>query len=106
MLDPSTAAIAANRFGLGARPGELGAIGADPRAWLRAQLQGTPPELAATELRPSADTLAAALELRREKQAEKKAARAASPAADGAAAQLQEQNIGQLLRPVYASEAG
>jgi uncharacterized protein (DUF1800 family) len=32
------AAIAANRFGLGARPGELARIQADPRGWLRAQL--------------------------------------------------------------------
>lgn len=33
------AAIAANRFGLGARPGELKAIAGDPRGWLLAQLQ-------------------------------------------------------------------
>jgi uncharacterized protein (DUF1800 family) len=32
------AAIAANRFGLGARPGELAAIGGDPKGWLKAQL--------------------------------------------------------------------
>ena len=32
------AAIAANRFGLGARPGELTRIAGDPRGWLRAQL--------------------------------------------------------------------
>ena len=32
------AAIAANRFGLGARPGELSKIAGDPRGWLRAQL--------------------------------------------------------------------
>ena len=34
------AASAANRFGLGARPGDLQAIGGDPRGWLLAQLQG------------------------------------------------------------------
>jgi uncharacterized protein (DUF1800 family) len=33
-----TAILAANRFGLGARPGELAAIGGDPRGWLKAQL--------------------------------------------------------------------
>jgi uncharacterized protein (DUF1800 family) len=33
------AAIAANRFGLGARPGELKAIAGDPRGWLKAQLK-------------------------------------------------------------------
>ncbi len=32
------AAIAANRFGLGARPGELRSIAADPRGWLLGQL--------------------------------------------------------------------
>src|SRR4051812_28958536 len=32
------AVIAANRFGLGARPGELASIGGDPKAWLKAQL--------------------------------------------------------------------
>ncbi len=32
------AAVAANRFGLGARPGELDAIGRKPREWLLAQL--------------------------------------------------------------------
>lgn len=32
------AAIAANRFGLGARPGDLKSIAGDPRGWLKAQL--------------------------------------------------------------------
>jgi len=32
------AAIAANRFGLGARPGDSGAIGGDPKGWLEKQL--------------------------------------------------------------------
>ena len=44
------AAIAANRFGLGARPGDLDKIKADPRGWLRAQLTPEttlPPPLAA-----------------------------------------------------------
>ena len=34
----SSAAIAANRFGLGARPQDGAAIGNDPRGWLDAQL--------------------------------------------------------------------
>lgn len=33
------AAIAANRFGLGARPGEIARIAADPKSWLLRQLQ-------------------------------------------------------------------
>jgi uncharacterized protein (DUF1800 family) len=38
-------AIAANRFGLGARPGEIRAIAGDPRGWLKAQLtpEAAPP---------------------------------------------------------------
>lgn len=35
------AASAANRFGLGARPGELAQVGGDPRGWLHAQLRGS-----------------------------------------------------------------
>ncbi len=35
------AAIAANRFGLGARPGELDRIAAEPRSWLLAQVDAT-----------------------------------------------------------------
>jgi uncharacterized protein (DUF1800 family) len=35
--------IAANRYGLGARPGELSIMGSDPRGWLAKQVEGTPP---------------------------------------------------------------
>lgn len=35
--------IAANRYGLGARPGELSAIGSDPRGWLAQQVEGARP---------------------------------------------------------------
>ena len=37
----TAAVLAANRFGLGARPGELAAIGDDPRGWLKAQLSSS-----------------------------------------------------------------
>src|SRR6267154_1297073 len=47
------AVLAANRFGLGARPGELAAIGSDPRAWLAAQIQGPRPLPAAIGALPS-----------------------------------------------------
>ncbi len=43
------AAIAANRFGLGARPGELARIGADARGWLGEQLAGGAPQLRAAK---------------------------------------------------------
>ncbi|MBV9345295.1 MAG: DUF1800 domain-containing protein [Gammaproteobacteria bacterium] len=90
------AAIAANRFGLGARPGELERIGSAGADWLRAQLRGGPPLLAADELQEAAQTLREALALRRELQAERRAA------ADVAAAQ---QRLGAFLRPIYAAEA-
>ena len=38
-LSLQEATIAANRFGLGARPGEIKAIAGDPRGWLIAQLE-------------------------------------------------------------------
>lgn len=37
-------AIAAHRFALGARPGEIAAAAADPCAWLLGQLSGVPPQ--------------------------------------------------------------
>jgi len=101
MSAPVSAAIAANRFGLGARPGELALIGGDARDWLRAQLRGAPPALVAPELRSSAAILAQALEVRREIQAQRKAdSAAAAPAAADAA----QQRLPQLLRPIYSSE--
>ncbi len=40
---------ALNRFGLGARPGDRGRI-SDPRGWLRSELEGAPPVIAAPEV--------------------------------------------------------
>lgn len=55
----SDAALRAlNRFGLGARVGERARIG-DPRGWLRAQLQGAPPQLPAPPSAVPADIAAA-----------------------------------------------
>ncbi|MGH8305943.1 MAG: DUF1800 domain-containing protein, partial [Steroidobacteraceae bacterium] len=91
-----SAAIAANRFGLGARPGELASIGGGGRDWLRAQLAAAPPRLADAQLRSCADVLAQALALQREIQAARKS---------GGAAQLEAvQKLPQLLRPIYVAE--
>jgi uncharacterized protein (DUF1800 family) len=59
-------AIAANRFGLGAKPGDLARIAPDPRAWLLDQLQG-PSRLSSDlgSLPDSATVFAAVQELRR-----------------------------------------
>jgi uncharacterized protein (DUF1800 family) len=99
MDDPAlAAAIAANRFGLGARPGELARVGGDARGWLSAQLAGGAPLLQGAELRGSADILSQALELRREQRD----ARAASAAQNGDAAAVMK--VTQLYKPIYADE--
>jgi uncharacterized protein (DUF1800 family) len=67
MLDLRAAAIAANRFGFGAKPGELTDIAPDPRGWLRQQLAGPDPRPNGT---PSAAMLAAYLQAVREKKAD------------------------------------
>src|SRR4030081_3144567 len=72
MREPITSAIAANRFGLGARPGELGAIDGDGREWLCPPLRAGTPALSDPQLHSSAQTLAQALELRQEMRAARK----------------------------------
>jgi uncharacterized protein (DUF1800 family) len=57
------AAIAVNRFGLGARPGEARSLGADPRGWLEAQLAAPAPNTAVSPPE-SARVLAEVRELR------------------------------------------
>ncbi|HKD54019.1 MAG TPA: DUF1800 domain-containing protein [Steroidobacteraceae bacterium] len=102
-------AIAANRFGCGARAGELAAIGGDGRDWLRAQLLAGPPTLAAPQLRSSAGILAAALELRREIQGARKAGALSNTSDDAAAEATQQaqqvlQRLPQFLKPIYTAE--
>ena len=102
MPESIASAIAANRFGLGARPGELALVGGDAREWLRAQLRAPPPALSAPALRSSAQILAQALELRRDIQAQRKVQSAASAA--NAAEDAVQQRLPQFLRPIYTSE--
>lgn len=62
-------AIAANRFGLGAKPGELDKVDRNPRGWLLDQLQG--PSRTAREFRDlpdSADVFVEIQDLRREQR--------------------------------------
>jgi uncharacterized protein (DUF1800 family) len=103
MRETLASVIAANRFGLGARPGELALIGGDAREWLRAQLRASPPVLTAQDLRPSSQILAQALELRREIQAQRKQAATAGSAGNGPEDPAQKR-LPQFLRPLYASE--
>jgi uncharacterized protein (DUF1800 family) len=94
------AAIAANRFGLGARPGELTAVERDPQGWLRRQLKGSPPVLAGAGLKPSAETLRQAIALRKD------LAEARRDRRDGDAARANPAlKLPAIYRPVYIDEA-
>lgn len=109
MQEPLESAIAANRFGLGARAGELATIGGNGRDWLRAQLLAGPATLVAAQLRSSGEILADALQLRREIQGARKG-RLPTNTGDAAAAeeaqqtQQAQQRLPQFLRPIYTAE--
>jgi uncharacterized protein (DUF1800 family) len=102
-------AVAANRFGLGARPGELAAMDS-PAAWLRRQLLGDPPLLQAGELKSTREILAGAAELAKERGAQKRENAAAASSADPAAAvQARILQVAMKLpayyRPYYLADA-
>jgi uncharacterized protein (DUF1800 family) len=69
-----TAAIAANRFGLGARPGELARIG-PARGWLKGQLRGAAPLVAGDGLKSSKEILQGAADMAAEQRELGKAGR-------------------------------
>jgi len=54
--------IAVNRFGLGAKPGELETASADPRGWLKAQLAGAPVVSQNLQALPSSQEILAELD--------------------------------------------
>jgi len=106
MRDSTAAAIAANRFGLGARPGEIEACAADPRAWLQAQLKGPPPLIQDPGLQSSAAMITAIDKLRAQNRLLKAAnADEASTAAGAGRAVLDAVvKLGELYRPAYVGE--
>ena len=79
MVGNFTAAVAANRFGLGARPGEIGRMADDPRGALRAQLQGDAPLIHNATLPDTATVLSRAAELRTERRENRRANAAETP---------------------------
>lgn len=81
MANSTEAVIAANRFGLGARPGELQQIQSDPRGWLKAQLKGASVMPAAIKaLPPSSQVFQEQVEaLKERREAKKEAAANDSP---------------------------
>jgi uncharacterized protein (DUF1800 family) len=92
MQEQFVPAIAANRFGLGAKPGDLSRMGGDGREWLIAQLKGPAPVVSANGLRSSKDVLVETMEFR-------KSQREGQPDAKNVL------KLPQLLRPIYIDEA-
>lgn len=85
--------IAVNRFGLGARRGELAEAAGDPRGWVAQQLAGTPSmpkQLAA--FRPSSASIAELMEFQRQDKSEKDATR--------------KQELRVKMREAFIAEAG
>ena len=104
MTAPVAAFTAVNRFGLGARPGELGEAGADPKAWLMTQLaQPVASPTIFTGLPLSTEVVIELLNLRRQIQAAR--AEPASQAAPGKPSAPEPGAIGRFGREIYLREA-
>jgi uncharacterized protein (DUF1800 family) len=84
------AEIAVLRFGLGAKPGDLAAAAADPRAWLKAQIKGAVPLAVDTPLAPSDQIFEGWLAAREQRQRMK-----------AAAAPATEAQLGNAIREAY-----
>ncbi len=94
------AVIAANRFGLGARPGELRAISSDPRGWLASQIKGSRQAPDAVRSLPSSVDVFAAYAQGQEERAEARA----QPPSEADAAQRLVANIREKLAPLYLDQ--
>src|ERR1700728_5508855 len=73
------AEIAVLRFGLGAKPGDLAAASAEPRAWLLSQIKGPVPLAVNSPLAPSDQIFASLMQARDERQKMKQASATESP---------------------------
>ena len=104
MTVEAATAIAANRFGLGARPGDLSTIGADARGWLKSQLRGGAPLLAADGLQSTAQILAGAAPILAERRAAQRA-RADAASADSDSVAALAMRLPQYLRPIYLGDS-
>ena len=107
MTATCAAAIAANRFGLGARPGDIERIAGDPRGALRAQLAGAAPLLDDASLPDSAKVIERAAELRMERrQLNRQQAGDANDSSEAASDARALGKLPALLRPLYIADAG
>jgi uncharacterized protein (DUF1800 family) len=98
MRDSQAAAIATNRFGLGARPGELAACAGDPRGWLEAQLKGTPPVIPDPGLQSTATMVATIDKVRAQNRQLKQTDTATQSVIDAVV------KLGEIYRPAYVGE--
>ncbi len=107
MVGDFAAAVAANRFGLGARPGEIARIGADPRGALRSQLAAGAPILSSPQLGDSAGILAQAAVLRVDRRGQRQAKESAGNDAASNSGVLPEpvQKLAAMFREHYVDEA-
>ncbi len=94
------AVTAANRFGLGARPGELKALAGDPKAWLTQQVQGSRP--APSEIKQLASSVEAYESFDLGREARRDARR--KPPSEAEAAKRIAGNIRQKLVPLYLDQ--
>jgi uncharacterized protein (DUF1800 family) len=106
LTTPLDAVIAVNRFGLGAKPGELAHVASDPRGWLTQQVVGTRSVSAAIAALPTsidvAKRYAEAQEARRDARADSSNAGATPTPAPPAQAVIQ--GIRQVLLPIYLQQ--
>src|SRR6202046_439460 len=93
------AEIAVLRFGLGAKPGDLAAASAEPRAWLLSQIKGPVPLAVKSSLAPSDQIFAGLLAARDERQKIKQAS-----AAEGPDAKLAFNAIREAYQPHYRAQ--
>jgi uncharacterized protein (DUF1800 family) len=98
------AEIAVLRFGLGARPGDLAAASADPRAWLKSQIQGPAPLAIDARLAPSDQIFEALVAARDERQEMKRESAAKSADAQAQDAKVAFNAVREAYQPHYRAQ--
>ena len=98
------AEIAVLRFGLGARPGDLAAASADPRAWLKSQIQGAAPLAIDTRLAPSDEIFEGLVTARDERREMKRESAAKSADAQAQDAKLVFNAVREAYQPHYRAQ--
>jgi uncharacterized protein (DUF1800 family) len=98
------AEIAVLRFGLGARPGDLAAASADPRAWLKSQIQSPAPLAVEARLAPSDQIFEALVAARDERQEMKRESAAKSADSQAQDAKVAFNAVREAYQPHYRAQ--